>query len=425
MIRTAARQLISIRHRKWSSNNVSKSIGGCTSSSLQKNNNDVNNTNFLYSKRLMSSSNNTDSNGGSSFPQQDSTTTMDIPSFGSSPISPQNNNIEGTISDATSSAIAQEIAAFEPTWWPSDQALLLINWVNENAGLPCYAYAIGATTLAFRIVLFPLFVKGQANSSRMAHMQPELKLLKDDLERLGDKIDQQTQMRHIAQTRALFKKYDCNPLKSIIAPLLSMPIFMSMFFGLKKAPELFPDLLSTGGMLWFPDLTVADPYMALPILSAATFLGMTEMGKEQMMASDPARGRTMVNVFRGLAVIMVPITMNFNTGVFVYWTVNNTFSFVQAALLKQPAVKKAFGIWDPPKALAGTEGGPLTIDDMVNKIKEWKEGGKKEEPNAWDGDRVKQHNEIIAQQKAVVKKLKEKEGLMAKTGRKRRRGGRK
>ena len=55
----------------------------------------------------------------------------------------------------------------------------------------------------------------------------------------------------------------------------------------------------------------------------------------------------------------------------------------------------------------------------------WKEGGKKEEPNAWDGDRVKQHNEIIAQQKAVVKKLKEKEGLMAKTGRKRRRGGRK
>ena len=422
MIRTTARQLISIRHRGWSSNNIiGKSISGYASSSLQ-NNNDVNNTNFIYSKRLMSGSSSTDNNG-SSFTHQDSTTTMDIPSFGSSPISPQNNNID--ISDATTTAIAQEIAAFEPTWWPSDQALLLINWVNENAGLPCYAYAIGATTLAFRVVLFPLFVKGQANSSRMAHMQPELKLLKDDLERLGDKIDQQTQMRHIAQTRALFKKYDCNPLKSIIAPLLSMPIFMSMFFGLKKAPELFPDLLSTGGMLWFPDLTVADPYMALPILSAATFLGMTEMGKEQMMASDPARGRTMVNVFRGLAVIMVPITMNFNTGVFVYWTVNNTFSFVQAALLKQPAVKKAFGIWDPPKALPGTEGGPLTIDDMMNKIKEWKEGGKKEEPNAWDGDRVKQHNEIIAQQKAVVKKLKEKEGLMAKTGRKRRSGGRK
>ena len=80
------------------------------------------------------------------------------------------------------------------------------------------------------------------------------------------------------------------------------------------------------------------------ILSAVTFLGMTEVGKEQMMASDPARGRVMVNVFRAMvAVAKVPFTMNFNAGVFVYWTVDNTWSFGQAVLFKNGAVK-ALGI---------------------------------------------------------------------------------
>ena len=70
----------------------------------------------------------------------------------------------------------------------------------------------------------------------------------------------------------------------------------------------------------------------------------TKVGKEQMMASDPARGRVMVNVFRAMAVAKVPFTMNFNAGVFVYWTVDNTWSFGQAVLFKNGAVKRALGI---------------------------------------------------------------------------------
>ncbi|KAL7540110.1 hypothetical protein ACHAXR_009870 [Thalassiosira sp. AJA248-18] len=305
------------------------------------------------------------------------------------------------------------MAAFEPTWWPSDQALIGLNWVHETAGFPCYAYAIGATTLAFRAVLFPLFVKGQRNSSRMAHMQPELKVMRDEVDKLGKKVDQATQMRVQKQTRALFQKYDCNPLLSIAAPLASAPIFMSMFFALRTAPDYFPTLLETGGMLWFPDLTAADPYCAMPLMSAATFLLMTEVGKEQMMASDPARGRVMVNAFRAMAVVMVPMTMNFNSATFVYWTTNNTWSFLQALLLKQPSVKKYFGIWDPPKPVPGQES-----KGILEEIKQLTETKKKEEPSALAADRIKAHNEIIEQQKMVKKKLMEKEGLMAKGRRK-------
>lgn len=347
------------------------------------------------------------SSGDGSFPSVEESMGKILPSFGSQPISPETDAVTTTTADpASSSAIAEQVAAFEPTWWPSDQVLLLVNWVNETADFPCYAISIGATTVAFRALLFPLFVKAQSNSSRMAHMQPELKVMKDELEKAGKNIDQQTQIRYQRGVTALFRKYQCNPMWSLAAPLASAPLFMSMFFAMRNAPEHFPALLSAGGMLWFPDLTAPDPYMIMPVLSAATFLAMTEVGKEQMMATDPARGQMMVNVFRGLAIIMVPITMNFNAATFCYWSVNNSWSFFQAVLLKQPLVRKHFGIWDPPKPVPGQEVGSI-FDEFKKLTQKKKEGA----ANALAEDRVRAHNEIIEQQKAVKKKLMEREGL--------------
>lgn len=332
-----------------------------------------------------------------------------IPSFGSKPITPDPTVTTDAVSVATSSTsdsaalIAEQIAAFEPTWWPSDQALVALNWINETAGFPCYAYSIMGTTLAFRFLLFPIFVKGQRNSSRMAHVQPEMKKIMDQMEKQkGKGIDQAAQLRYTQQIQALFKKYDCSMLGSFAAPVASAPLFMSFFFGLKNAPEIFPELLSTGGMLWFPDLTAPDPYVIMPVLSATTFLLMTEVGKDQMMASDPARGQTMVNVFRALAVAMVPLTMNFNSAVFVYWTTNNSFSLMQSLLLKQSFVKKAFGIWDPPKPVPGQE--PKNLIDEVKNLMNKKE----KEVNALAAERIKAHNEIVEQQKKVKKALIEK-----------------
>lgn len=227
-------------------------------------------------------------------------------------------------------------------------------------------------------------------------MQPELKLLKDNLDKMGNRVDAATQQRYMQQTRALFKKYDCNPLMGLMAPLVSAPFFISMFFGLKNAPEYFPELLQNGGIAWFMDLTAPDPYVALPVLSAMTFLGMTEAGKEQMMASDPARGKVMLNVFRALAVVMVPLTMNFNAGVFVYWTVNNTWSLGQTLLFKNASVKKALGIWDPPKPVPGAQD---SIFDEVKKIMDRKE----EEVNALAAERIKAHNEMVMKEKKVKK----------------------
>lgn len=330
-----------------------------------------------------------------------------LPGVGSSPIPPEggDDSVASAVVDAASSV------PFEATWWPTDQALVLLNYVHVTTGMP-FALTIGATTLSFRVLLFPLFLKAQRNSARMAHMQPEFLVLKEQIEKLGKNPDAVTQQKYMNQTRALFKKYDCNPMGSLVAPVFSAPIFISMFLSLKKAPEHFPDVLSNGGFLWFTDLTQADPYCIMPLISAGMFLGMTELGKGQMMASNPAQGKIMINAFRALAIVMVPLTMNFNAAVFCYWTVNNAFSVGQSFLFQNKVAKKAMGIWDTPKPTPGKEAKNI-FDEIKTAFAK-----KEEEMNATADERVKAHNEIVERQKIVKQSLMEKDRSQKRRGRK-------
>lgn len=49
-----------------------------------------------------------------------------------------------------------------------------------------------------------------------------------------------------------------------------MPVFISVFMGLRGMANVPIESLRTGGMLWFTDLTLADQYYLLPIITSAT-----------------------------------------------------------------------------------------------------------------------------------------------------------
>jgi len=53
---------------------------------------------------------------------------------------------------------------------------------------------------------------------------------------------------------------------------LQVPIFISVYKGLNEMAELPVASMQTGGLLWFTDLTICDPYYALPIMTVSTLL---------------------------------------------------------------------------------------------------------------------------------------------------------
>lgn len=307
---------------------------------------------------------------------------------------------ESAITATSAGDASAAVAEFTPTWYnPVDQVVTLLNYIDSLHDLP-YAYTIIGSTFALRTVLLPIFINGQRNSSRLAHMTPELNVLKSRIEKLGKNVDTATQAKYGEEMRALFRKYNCNPLKGLVPPLVQMPIFMSMFFALRKMPDLFQETFSNGGIFWFPDLTSPDPLYILPVASAATFIATIELSKNTIESTSSASQATiMTNVFRGLGIIMIPLTASFPSAVLSYWVMNNLYSMLQSLAFQQKPIRKALGIWEPPKKIAGApepKGIQETISDM---IKSRSEKGSDEEKR----EKMKKHNEEVEHKKLEQK----------------------
>ena len=235
-------------------------------------------------------------------------------------------------------------------WRNTQLAIEGMDYLHMASGLPWWATIAGATC-ALRLLMVPLAIKTIRNGVALAHAQPHLMKLRDQMAAKPPSTPAENKMWANKQ-KEVMTKYKCNPLRSLAMPLVQMPVFMTMFFGLREMGDLYPSM-ATGGTAWFTDLTVHDPYYALPIISSLTFLAIIEVGAEG--AAQTSQSGTMKKFMRGLALIMIPATCQFPAGVFMYWVTSNFFSLSQTALLKIPALKKALDIGDPPKPAPGTE----------------------------------------------------------------------
>jgi YidC/Oxa1 family membrane protein insertase len=301
----------------------------------------------------------------------------------------------------------QAANAWEPSWWNlADQAVNGVHLVQELTGLH-YAGAIFTTTCVLRLFIFPLALRGQRAASRMSHLQPELAVIKKRYEALGTPSSAE-QQAFAGQMKALFKRYDVKPMQSLAAPLVQMPMFIGMFFGMKKMPDLFPEDMAVGGIMWFTNLTIPDPTYILPIICGLSFIATIEAGKEQMIDSSPQYGPVMVNAFRAMAFVMVPVMTTFPAAMLCYWVPNNFLTLVQSVTLRNEWVKKQAGIWERPKPVPGTNADAGFQETMSNLVKQVKG-----EPTT-DAAKIKIHNEEIATKKRVQQ--------MSKTTRARRRG---
>jgi YidC/Oxa1 family membrane protein insertase len=308
-----------------------------------------------------------------------------------------NATTEVAIAAATTETSSKEWVS---TWWPQDQMLDFIVYTHDISGLN-YAFTIGAITLTFRSLMLPLFMKSQQNTARMAHLKPEMDVLKQKIDKLDPK-DMQKQQEYAKEMQRLFLKYNVNPLKGLILPLVQMPVFMSMFFALRKMPDYFHDELSTGGILWFVDLTLPDAYYVMPVFSGLSLMAMMEVSKKSMMASSPEQGKMMLTFFRVMGVLLVPFAMYFPTCLLCYWTVNNSFSLAQSVMFNNPTVRKGLGIWDLPKAVPSA-GNKNENKGMMEMLQDSMNSKRKEGNDSNLKQRIELHNAAVEERRKQKK----------------------
>lgn len=174
--------------------------------------------------------------------------------------------------------------------------------------------AIVMLTVVVRTLLFPLTIKQVKSMRKMQELKPDL----DEI-RSKHKEDPKKQQE---ETLKLYGERSVNPLGGCLPILVQMPVFITLYYTIKAFEHL--ESFRTGGLLWFPDLTVPDPYFILPVLYVLTMMASQEITIHNIAPEQRKLMRFLPLVFGGFLAFS-----GFPAGLFVYWVASNCITLVQ------------------------------------------------------------------------------------------------
>ncbi|XP_055378658.1 mitochondrial inner membrane protein OXA1L [Condylostylus longicornis] len=227
-------------------------------------------------------------------------------------------------------------------WTPVGMVQQGLDFLHISFDLPWWG-AIALGTLMVRTALFPLVILAQRNAAKMNNNLPQMQLLQlkmTEARQSGNAIES---ARYAQEMMHFMKEKDLNPFKNMLVPLVQAPIFISFFMGLRKMANAPVESMREGGIFWFTDLTMSDPYFLLPVITCATLYLTIEIGTDTARLSA-SNMQTMKYILRALPIVIFPFTMNFPAAILCYWASSNFISLCQVAVLRVPAVREHFKI---------------------------------------------------------------------------------
>lgn len=194
----------------------------------------------------------------------------------------------------------------------------VLQYFHYDLGLEWWV-SIAALTVIVRLVLFPLTIKQVLNMRAMQDLKPEMDRIRGQFR--NNRQRQQEEMMKLYRERSI------NPLGGCLPVVVQMPVFIGIFYVIRQfggygdTPGTEPSF-QQGGILWFENLSEMDPYLILPVVSAATMLGASLITARNMERQQ----RIIILV---LPVAITVFLWNFPAGLFVYWITSNVVTLGQ------------------------------------------------------------------------------------------------
>lgn len=174
-----------------------------------------------------------------------------------------------------------------------------------------YGLAIIGLTILIKMVLLPLTLKQTQSMKKMKDLAPLQKELQEKYKNDKEKMNK--------ELLKLYQEHKYNPMSGCFPLIIQFPILIA-FFRLLQAVDYGQ------GFLWLPDLGAKDPYYILPVLAGLT----TFLTSKQMSADGNPQTAMMNNI---MPVFIGFISINFPSGLTLYWVVSNLITYIQQALI--------------------------------------------------------------------------------------------
>ena len=198
----------------------------------------------------------------------------------------------------------------EPLFW-------LLQYIYGFLGN--WGWSIIVLTLMIKLAFFHLSAASYKSMARMRKLQPRILALRD--RHSGDKQRMNQAMME------LYKKEKINPLGGCLPILVQIPVFIALYWVLLESVEL----RQSPFILWIDDLSVHDPFFALPLMMGATMFF-------QQKLNPPPPDPTQAKIMMALPFVFTFLFLFFPSGLVLYWFVNNLLSIAQQWVITRKIV---------------------------------------------------------------------------------------
>lgn len=187
--------------------------------------------------------------------------------------------------------------------------------LTASLGFPSYGIAIIILTIVIKVLLLPFALKQIKSMKGMQEIQPKVAALQKKYKNDRAKLS--------IEMQKLYREHNISPLAGCLPLLIQMPFLISIFYALQG----FQYDSAHASFLWLSSLASKDPTYVLPILSAVSTWALSA----QTAPKNAEGPQKMITYFMPLFIGYISI--NFPSGLVIYWVVSNLFQLVQQTIV--------------------------------------------------------------------------------------------
>ena len=187
--------------------------------------------------------------------------------------------------------------------------------LTASLGFPSYGIAIIILTIVIKVLLLPFALKQIKSMKGMQEIQPKVAALQKKYKNDRAKLS--------IEMQKLYREHNISPLAGCLPLLIQMPFLVSIFYALQG----FQYDPAHASFLWLSSLASKDPTYVLPILSAVSTWALSA----QPAPKNAEGPQKMMTYFMPLFIGYISI--NFPSGLVIYWVVSNLFQLVQQTIV--------------------------------------------------------------------------------------------
>ncbi|TKX26802.1 putative mitochondrial inner membrane protein [Elsinoe australis] len=239
-------------------------------------------------------------------------------------------------------------------WGPTSALEWTLEHIHVYSGLPWWG-SIVLTSALIRLSFFPLLMRMSDVQARMAHIKPKLDEFNKAMmtayrsqDQQGLAVAQQNMQNLRLRAGVSFGPMVANVGVNMIFAICALKLMRAM----SSLPV--PGFLN-GGALWFTDLTVADPYYALPLIMAGAFHMTLRLGTEPGMEMYNSGGMRHFMLYGIPGLIFISMSW-FSAGLNLWLASSGLVSISLGKLLQRPSFRERYGLMQTPKPGQGAPG---------------------------------------------------------------------